>query len=957
MTRVYLYRAPDERREEFDVDDVLAFLVDQFGPRFPAGGRIMDLSSGAIVTPRTPEAVLQLQQAAGPLLVEVFPRAVFSLPAVLTALAVSTASIILSSIFAQDPPTATQRNIQQESPNNGLSERTNRARVNGRIPDVYGQVRSTPDLLAAPYKVFENHVEKEVAYMCVGRGAYDVQDIRDDTTLASEVPGMSVEVFGPNTSPNSGDAPQLRIGNPIGLPVLNVKRCNSVNGQVLQPQDVGQVVRRGMVFSSPNVITSQDEDVDFSEFFVPGDVVSISGATQYAGAYTYTITIPPGALIVLEGSTSGSIRFFGDHRANWAAGQMVTVSNGTVTWDAAGAVGNTNINGTYPITGVGYSSSEDRTILHLDTSANSTAWALIGGSPDGSAGGGPTLTRPSDQVQFDLSGTYTINTVTSSSLTLNDAVVVNPQWQVLADQYGGVSKVLYPVITTTGERWVGWFTVEGVKPITRLIANLVALNGLYKDNGRQQYRTNVAVVLEAVPLNAAGEEIGPVQSWSGTVVGSASTRATRALTLDVPLAMASRKIRVRARRVSPSDTAFEGSVVDEVKWRDLYACASVAATHFGDVTTVHAVTLATDGALAVKERKLNMLVTRKLPRREPDGSFSTALYPTTNVADILSAICLDPKIGNREPSEVDFDNLYQTAQEIRDYFGVDVAQFNYTIDKDNLSFEEIVSMVAEAIFCKAYRRGSVIRLFFERETDDSALLFNHRNKLPGSENRTDQIVSEERYDGVEYQWIDPETDAMAYIYLPEDRSAVNAKVIESVGVRSAEHAHLQAWRAWNKLRFQDETTTFDALPEANLLTLSERILVADNTRGEAWDGDVLSVADGDGRLIQLSQPFEWGAGPYTIFLQGSDGLVDAISVSDGGGPRWALLARSPRTPVIPRGQAYNTTTYIISNAANARKAKPFLVTEKGAPNDDGTIPLTAINYDARYYQNDRDFQS
>ncbi|OZI74592.1 host specificity factor TipJ family phage tail protein [Bordetella genomosp. 12] len=956
MTRVYLYRAPDERREEFDVDDVLAFLVEQFGPRFPAGGRIMDLSSGAIVTPRTPEAVLQLQQATGPLLVEVFPREFISLGAVLTALAVSTASIILSSIFAQDPPTATQRNVQQESPNNGLSERTNRARVNGRIPDVYGKVRSTPDLLAAPYKVFENHVEKEVAYMCVGRGAYDIQDVRDDTTLASEIPGMSVEVFGPNTSPNSGAAPQLRIGNPIGLPVLNVKRCNSVNGQVLQPQDVGQVVRRGMVFSSPNVITSQDEDVDFSEFFVPGDVVAISGAAQYAGAYTYTITIPPGALIVLEGSTSGSIRFSGDHRANWAVGQFVTVSNGTVTWDAAGGIGSTNINGTYPITGVGYSSLEDRTILYLDVSANSTAWALIGGASDG-AGGGPTLTRPSDQVQFDLSGTYTVNTVTSSILTLNNAVVVNPQWQVLADDCGGVSKTLYPVITTTGERWVGWFTVESVKPITRLIANLVALNGLYKDSGRQQYRTNVSVVIEAVPLNAAGDEVGPVQSWSGTVVGSASTRATRALTMDVMLATPSRKLRIRARRVSASDTTFEGSVVDEVKWRDLYACASVAASHFGNVTTVHAVTMATDGALAVKERKLNMLVTRKLPRREADGSFSTTLYPTTNVADILSAICLDPKIGNRSPSEVDFDNFYQTAEDIRDYFGVDVAQFNYTIDKDNLSFEEIVSMVAETIFCKAYRRGSVIRLFFERQTDDSALLFNHRNKLPGSENRTDQIVSEERYDGIEYQWIDPDTDAMAYIYLPEDRSAVNAKVIESVGVRSIEHAYLQAWRAWNKLRFQDETTAFDALPEANLLTLSERILVADNTRGESWDGDVLSVVEGDGRLIQLSQPFTWGPGPYTIFLQGSDGLVDAISVSDGGGPRWALLARAPRTPVIPRGQAYNTTTYIIVNAANARKAKPFLVTEKGAPNDDGTIPLTAINYDDRYYQNDRDFYS
>ncbi|SUX92011.1 Uncharacterised protein [Bordetella trematum] len=217
--------------------------------------------------------------------------------------------------------------------------------------------------------------------------------------------------------------------------------------------------------------------------------------------------------------------------------------------------------------------------------------------------------------------------------------------------------------------------------------------------------------------------------------------------------------------MTPQRYLILGQVIDEVKWRDLYACTEVEERHFGDVTTVQAVTFATDGALAVKERKLNMLVTRKLPVRLSDGSFSADLRPTTNVADILAAVCLDPKIGNRPPTQVDFDNFYQTAQEIRDYFGVDVARFDYTIDKEGLSFEEIVSMIADAVFCNAYRRGSVIRLFFEREEEDSVLLFNHRNKLPGSEQRTDSFAPE--YDGIEYQWIDPETDALTTLHLPK----------------------------------------------------------------------------------------------------------------------------------------------------------------------------------------------
>lgn len=262
-------------------------------------------------------------------------------------------------------------------------------------------------------------------------------------------------------------------------------------------------------------------------------------------------------------------------------------------------------------------------------------------------------------------------------------------------------------------------------------------------------------------------------------------------------------------------------------------------------------------------------------------------------------------------------------------------------------------MIAEAVFCRAYRRGSVIRLFFERATEDSTILFNHRNKLPGSEQRTDG--SDEEYDGVEFQWIDPANDAPVTIYLPEDRSAVNPLRVESVGVRTQEQAHIHAYRRWNKIRYHDQATEFDALPEANLLRVSERVLCADNTLARSQDGDILHVNEEDNRLVTLSQPFNWGDGPYVIFLQGGDGLVESMAVVSGGSPRLALLQRMPRAPVICRGAGYNATGYIITEAGDDRTAKPFILTEKNEPNDDGTVPLKAINYDARYYQNDLDF--
>lgn len=962
MITVHLYRAPDLKRETRQVNDLLSFLKAELGPRFPPGGRITDMATGTVVTPQRSEDITGLRAMPGPFLVEVFPRGDFGISLAI-ALAVSTASMILTSILAPEPPNATTRNVQKESPNNGLSERTNRVRVNGRVPDIYGQIRSTPDLLAQPYLVFENHVEKEVAFMCVGRGAYQVHDVRDDTTLVAEIPGASVEVYAPFTSPNSGHAPQLRVGNAINLPVTAAKRANSVNGQTLQPQDYGSAIRRGMVFRSPNEIVSQDADLDFSELFIPGDVIAVQNAAQTQGTFSYTPV--DGAEFRVEGTltpTWGELTFAGDHRSDWSTGQILTLSNGVVTWtgnsggDADLPYGaSSNVAGIYGVLSVMFNGFDDVTTIRLDVTQNFSAWRAFRGAPT-AVTGSPVLTRPSGVVQFDLSGQYTVTTVTGSLLTLNNPAGVNPAWTVMQTEYGGQSVVMNPTISTTGERWVGWFSVESVRPISRIISNVIALNGLYKDNGRQQYRRDVVYRIEAQRVDTGGAPYGDVLAFERTILGSAVTRSVRADTLDAQLTgPASTRWRLRARRLTNSDTDFEGSVVDEIKWRDLYACSPVEQAHFGDVTTVQSVTLATDGALAVKERKLNTLVTRMLPRRILGASFTAALYPTQNVADIVSAICLDPLIGNRTAAEVDFDNIYDTAQEIRDYFGVDVAQFNYTIDSDNLSFEETLSMIAEAVYCRAYRRGSVIRLFFEREGEDSTILFNHRNKLPGSERRTEGSAVDN--DGVEYQWIRPEDDSPVTIYLPEDRSAVNPKRIESVGVRVEAQAHIHAHRAWNKIQFQDISSEFDALPEANLLAVTERIRNADNTRGRSSDGEIVDVADDDGRLVGLSQSFEWVPGQaYRIFLQNSDATVESMAVQSGGGPRLALLERVPRTPIILRGEGYNPTGYIIGPGDSPHEAMAFLVDEKGTPNDDGTIPLKAINYDRRYYKNDNDFR-
>jgi hypothetical protein len=247
--------------------------------------------------------------------------------------------------------------------------------------------------------------------MCIGRGAYAVSDVRDDTTLVSEIPGSSVEIYGPYTSPNSGDAPQLRIGDAINTQLLSTTKVGSVNGQVLQPEDSGGAYARTVRFTYPNIVQMLDPDIDLTELFLAGETIVISNAVQRQGTYSYSDT----ASFTMSSASDGSILVPGDVVAEWSTGQIVTVTNGYAEWqentggdDSNTYMRNADFSGSYAITGVSYDG--ENTVLDLDTvvSVNGAWRSLYQGLPAYVATGIPTLTRPDGVVQFDLSGTYNV---------------------------------------------------------------------------------------------------------------------------------------------------------------------------------------------------------------------------------------------------------------------------------------------------------------------------------------------------------------------------------------------------------------------------------------------------------------------------------------------------------------------------------------------------------------------
>lgn len=871
-----------------DAGDVCEFLQKRF-ITWPQTAKIFhkQVAQNSDVTPCDEFTAERLSKLTGHFYVVVYPEGIETV-LIIVAIAVAAAAVGLSFLLR---PHTTSPNIpivnqQTQSPNNALADRQNTQRLGQRIPDIYGKVWSTPDLIQLPYRIFVAGIEQEFCYMCIGRGSYTIDQIREDLTPVSQIAGMSVEVYGPSTSPNSG-APVLRIGTAIGEPVRYVKGTSSVNGQTL---------------IAPNL----------------------------AGAGFI------GAFLIGDATT-------------------------TQVW------------------------------------FNFTAEA----------------------------GSYSVASATGIQSAVN---------------------------------------------------------------------TNIEVGV--TPVDASGAPTAAEAFTTVTLNGSATLKSRIGATLKVALSVTGMSL-VRAHRTSNTNIAANVSVSDEVKWRDCYAVAPVTQADFGDVTTVQTLTLPTPTALAITSRKLNLLVTRNVIIGTfflfpfPHVGFSGP-GPSRYAADILCAIAQDPKIGNRQASEIDFVGIYKTLNDVGVYFGTGLAtEFCFTFDDSKVSFEEMYADVCAACFCVGFRRGNLLTISFEKQTVNSTILFNHRNKVPNSETRTVTFGTPNDLDGISLTYIEPNdfqspnqdipktlsfpftrwhihstggsallkfqfsigvdtaghnytnqvqirntglatiaiadnhggttliasgatvsvntayagTGASAFqmnfsslnigdelnfdlwnpyiadiatitnivpanqtnfvganwlagtgttITVKEvDSPAVNPQQITAVGIRNNIQAYILGQRLYNKLIYQNTVAEFQCTEEASTLVRNDRILVADNTRSDTQDGEVI---DQNGLLLTLSQPVIFiGGRTYTIWLQHPDNTIESIAITqpDATKPKQVVLAGAPSIALVLDPLMYARTTYWVIDSTPQR-ASAFLLTDK-TPQQGKIQNIKSVNYDDRYYFNDVDF--
>jgi hypothetical protein len=473
--------------------------------------------------------------------------------------------------------------------------------------------------------------------------------------------------------------------------------------------------------------------------------------------------------------------------------------------------------------------------------------------------------------------------------------------------------------------------------------NLVALNGLYRDDGTV-YPLTVDLRLEIERLDSNGDPTGDVAP-PYTITLTGSQRDTVAKTTNIANPFPGWGTRHTMRRVTDRPSTDGQNISDEIKWRDFFTFRDDVPSEFGDITTAYVRIRATDSALRVKERVANARVVRLIPAL--GQSWQTTLYPLKDFASIASAIARDPRIGRLPATAFDAQVWELERDRIATYFDdAGMTECAHTFDDTNITFEESIQLVASACFCQAYRQGSVVRVLADLPQATSTALYCHRNKHPGSDKRSRRFTTEKRQDGVELSYKSRLTDAMETYTLGIDGAVPsNAKEIEVQGIRTAKQAVIHARRRVNRLKYQRVTVEFDALSEARLLVPTSRIDVVNNTLHGTMDGEVTGQ---DGLVLKVSQPVEKGPGEHSVILTRQDGSIESVPVVTASG-RELTLSRVPSETVYSGYLKARTRFAFGPDASGPAMA---IRVESVQPDSIDKVRVQGVNYSDGYFEGD-----
>jgi hypothetical protein len=918
--------------QKHECRSVNAFLYKHFQGKWPETARIYHKSvaveNDVTPDPHQRDSIKRLETFEEPLWVVVYPGTgvEIAIGIGVVALVASVAAVLL----IPDVPsikTPKERVSINGSPNNSLTDRSNKARPDQRIPDIFGLNRVIPDMLMVPYTQYENHQEVELGYYCIGRGFFDIQDARDGDTLISQIDNASCHVYNPGDAP-TGPGPHtgtaFAVGASILDPVLNVYQIKAVNGQSLLPFNARTL------YGATRLVDETGNDKKITGIFSTLTVYNFYDVMGFR---------------FIDG-VSGVVYVPFLKEPQYVHDRIEVGDKIFLRWDPANL----------PTTG------NPKPDLRTDLDEPFANAMIV-----------TSITDNGSFVELGVSIPVPLQTEWAKVPLYVSAAGADIRF----NRHGAVSfDNPWAEVTTLAHLFDGPFFVDVVHPPgssnPSVMVNFVAPNGLYAEDGKTVQKQEYVCSIGITPASVSGSPTGAEVFYSSTLVGSDLSSNIRALSLYQILPFNGRfllRVQVSTKRLRTAELpdfvekdnygtdiagkanqAYTGRIVDEIRMTQAYAFSEPPNISFGNVTTVHTRTINTPGATKVKDRELNLLAHRKI--NTWNGVSFGGLSTDSQAENIIFMLAKDTFIGNRLDSEIDFPGIAACFSTIRNYFtnsfssdGDLSTRISITFDDYNVSFEELATSIANSAFATIYRQGNVLRCKPEIATDDAVVPFNHRNIRPGTQKITHSLGPPTENDSVEVSYVDPDDDSVTHVRIPLITSTVSPKEVRVTGLRSRKQAIWHAYRAYQHMKFQRQSLEMETTQEAGLCLIKDRVLIADITQLDSESGHVVQQSGLDLKLSQI--PLLDGSKTYRIFLQNPNGTVESVGCVFGSGFFDLTLLGAPSFALITNPAVGVPTIYSIV-ADEEAGAFAYMISELTAQSSH-VFNVSAVNYSNMYY--------
>lgn len=487
--------------------------------------------------------------------------------------------------------------------------------------------------------------------------------------------------------------------------------------------------------------------------------------------------------------------------------------------------------------------------------------------------------------------------------------------------------------------------------------NLLAQSGI-RLAGEVDYEYSVTCQFTVYELDSNGDRTGENVILPEVVLESNPVLITDQVGVtqdfDIPYARAE----ITGKRTSATDKYFSGTVVDEVKWAAMYTVEPLPVAAPSEATSVYAKIKQTPSALGVQERKLNFGVTRYERAYLGNGQMTPTLDTLSDeFADAVVGLALDPTVGkNVTLEQLNVDQLYAVQEEVAEYFGTrDAVKFGYSFSTTEMTFEDHLTLIARAVFCRVFRVGNTYEFRFNRPRakGETALMLNHRLKYNATDKRNRKFTDPDRkgYDGVVVSYKDAVTKVFEDIRIPEGTFPVNPLEVELSGVTNAQVATWHALREWNSIRYRRVFHETEAHSLARGLVPGDRITMANDTLTRSQNGNVMQQS---GLELRLNDAVRTVAGEtYSITLLYRSGNVESILCEAGTiGPQWVKLLSLPSEDLYA-GNLEMRTAYNLYEEADSDKDDMLVeAMTVSIKNGQERIRVQAVNYDVRYWDGD-----